>query len=245
VNLPDGLLGGGWILLSWLLFVGVALVAVRRAPCGFWPTAHALNAFLATIVALIVLWHLQAGVRPGLSLHLLGATVFTLCFGLGAGLHRSLPGAGRGSGLNGFAGWQSFAVNALLMAGVRLSAVESCAASSRSIGCCRRHIFVYIFCKGFFASALALIAVRSERVRAAGAQRDLLGRLPGWRVSAVFSAARFFSEAWLSGMMATLFAVFQTGTSRRFRRCAVPRTKMNCRLTRLSDRTAYATAAPC
>jgi uncharacterized membrane protein len=69
------------------------------------------------IVALILLWHLQAGVKPGLSLHLLGATVFTLCFGWAlafVGLCLVLLGVS----LNGAAGWQAFAVNALLMAGV-------------------------------------------------------------------------------------------------------------------------------
>jgi uncharacterized membrane protein len=205
VNLPDGLLGGGWILLSWLLFVGVALVAVRRAPWRVLADSARLNAFLATIVALIVLWHLQAGVRPGLSLHLLGATVFTLCFGWALafiGLCLVLVGVG----LNGFAGWQSFAVNALLMAGVGVAVSHVLHRLVDRL--LPRHIFVYIFCKGFFASALALIAV--------GLSACALLVLSG-TYSADYLAGEYlpyflllgFSEAWLSGMMATLFAVFR------------------------------------
>lgn len=156
MNLPDGLLGGSWILLSWLLFVWVALVALRRAPWRVLADSARLNAFLATIVALIVLWHLQAGVKPGLSLHLLGATVFTLCFGWAlafVGLCLVLVGVG----LNGFSGWQSFAVNALLMAGVGVAVSHGLHRLVDRL--LPRHMFVYIFCKGFFASALALIAV--------------------------------------------------------------------------------------
>jgi uncharacterized membrane protein len=205
VNLPDGLLGGGWILLSWLLFVGVALVAVRRAPWRVLADSARLNAFLATIVALIVLWHLQAGVRPGLSLHLLGATVFTLCFGWALafiGLCLVLVGVG----LNGFSGWQSFAVNALLMAGVGVAVSHVLHRLVDRL--LPRHIFVYIFCKGFFASALALIAV--------GLSACALLVLSG-TYSADYLAGEYlpyflllgFSEAWLSGMMATLFAVFR------------------------------------
>ena len=205
MNLPDGLLGGGWILLSWLLFVGVALVAVRRAPWRVLADSARLNAFLATIVSLVVLWHLQAGVRPGLSLHLLGATVFTLCFGWALafiGLCLVLVGVG----LNGFAGWQSFAVNALLMAGVGVAVSHVLHRLVDRL--LPRHIFVYIFCKGFFASALALIAV--------GLSACALLVLSG-TYSADYLAGEYlpyflllgFSEAWLSGMMATLFAVFR------------------------------------
>ncbi|WP_374682022.1 energy-coupling factor ABC transporter permease [Accumulibacter sp.] len=205
MNLPDGLLGSSWILLSWLLFVWVALVAVRRAPWRVLADSARLNAFLATIVALVVLWHLQAGVRPGLSLHLLGATVFTLCFGWALafiGLCLVLVGVG----LNGFSGWQSFAVNALLMAGVGVAVSHVLHRLVDRL--LPRHIFVYIFCKGFFASALALIAV--------GLSACALLVLSG-TYAADYLAGEYlpyflllgFSEAWLSGMMATLFAVFR------------------------------------
>ncbi|WP_291986094.1 energy-coupling factor ABC transporter permease [Candidatus Accumulibacter sp. ACC007] len=205
MNLPDGLLGGSWILLSWLLFVWVALVALRRAPWRVLADSARLNAFLATIVALIVLWHLQAGVKPGLSLHLLGATVFTLCFGWAlafVGLCLVLVGVG----LNGFSGWQSFAVNALLMAGVGVAVSHGLHRLVDRL--LPRHMFVYIFCKGFFASALALIAV--------GLSACALLVLSG-TYEADYLAGEYlpyflllgFSEAWLSGMMATLFAVFR------------------------------------
>ena len=121
MNLPDGLLDAGWATMAWVLFVPLALFAARRASWRVLTEPARLNAFLAMIVALIVLWHLQAGVKPGLSLHLLGATVFTLCFGWALafiGLCLVLLGVG----LNGFSGWQAFAANALLLAGVGVAA---------------------------------------------------------------------------------------------------------------------------
>jgi uncharacterized membrane protein len=205
VNLPDGLLGSGWLLLSWMVFVGVALLALRRAPWPVLADGARLNAFLATIVALIVLWHLQAGVKPGLSLHLLGATVFTLCFGWALafiGLCLVLLGVG----LNGFAGWQSFAINALLMAGVGVAVSH---ALHRLVDrWLPRHMFVYIFCKGFFAAALAVIAVGL----AACTLLVLAGTYDGDYLAAEYLPYFLllgFSEAWLSGMMATLFAVYR------------------------------------
>ncbi len=156
MNLPDGLLDASWTFLAWLLFAVLALLAARRAPWRVLADSTRLNAFLAMIVALILLWQLQAGVKPGLSLHLLGATVFTLCFGWPLafiGLCLVVVGVT----LNGTAGWQAFAVNVLLMAGVGVAVSE---AVHRLVDrALPRHLFVYIFCKGFFASALAVMAV--------------------------------------------------------------------------------------
>lgn len=205
MNLPDGLLDGPWILLAWVLFVPLALVAVRRAPWRVLLDSARLNAFLAMIVALILLWHLQAGVKPGLSLHLLGATVFTLCFGWALafiGLCLVLVGVG----VNGFVGWQAFAVNALLMAGVGV--VASHGVHRLVDRLLPRHMFIYIFGKGFFASALAVMAV--------GVTACLLLALAGIYDSDYLIAEYLpvflllgFSEAWLSGMLATLFAIYR------------------------------------
>ncbi|WP_291995698.1 energy-coupling factor ABC transporter permease [Candidatus Accumulibacter sp. ACC003] len=205
MNLPDGLLDGHWIVLSWVLFVGLALFAAWRAPWRVLADSTRLHAFLATIVALLLLWHLQAGVKPGLSLHLLGAGVFTLCFGWALafiGLCLVLLGVG----LNGFAGWQTFALNALLMAGVGVAVSEVLHRLVDRL--LPRHIFIYVFGKGFFASALAVIAVGT----AACALLALAGVYDGDYLTSEYLPYFLllgFSEAWLSGMVATLFAVYR------------------------------------
>lgn len=205
MNLPDGLLGSTWTLLAWLLFVPLALYAVRQAPWRVLNDSARLNVWLGMIVVLILLWNLKAGVKPGLSLHLLGAMVFTLCFGWAlafVGLCVVLAGAT----LNGVAGWESFALNALLMGGVGVAASHGI---HRLVS--RRlppHFFVYIFANGFFGAALSVIAV--------GIVSCLLLTLDG-AYSAEYLCGEYlpyflllgFSEAWLSGMAITLFVVYR------------------------------------
>ena len=40
-----------------------------------------MNVWLGMVVLLTLVWSMKAGVRPGLTFHLLGATAFNLCFG--------------------------------------------------------------------------------------------------------------------------------------------------------------------
>jgi uncharacterized membrane protein len=205
MNLPDGLIDGHWTVLGWCLFAMAASLAVRRAPWQVLADSRRLNAFLAMIVGLILLWHLKAGIKPGLVLHLLGATVFTLCFGWAlafVGLCVVLAGVT----LNGAAGFEAFAVNALLMAGVGVAASHCLHRLVDRV--LPRQLFVYIFCKGFFASALAVMAV--------GVLSSVLLVLAGAYDSEYLASEYLpyfvllgFSEAWLSGMLSTLFAVYR------------------------------------
>jgi uncharacterized membrane protein len=205
MNLPDGLIDRYWTVLAWCWFAIAASLAARRAPWHVLTDSRRLNAFLAMIVGLILLWHLKAGIKPGLALHLLGATVFTLCFGWALafiGLCAVLAGVT----LNGAAGFEAFAVNALLMAGVGVLTSHWLHRLVDRV--LPRHLFVYIFCKGFFASALAVMAV--------GVVSCMLLVLAGAYDSDYLTSEYLpyflllgFSEAWLSGMLSTLFAVYR------------------------------------
>ena len=205
MNLPDGLIDGYWTVLAWCLFAIAASLAARRAPWHVLTDSRRLNAFLAMIVGLILLWHLKAVIKPGLALHLLGATVFTLCFGWALafiGLCAVLAGVT----LNRAAGFEAFAVNALLMAGVGVLTSHWLHRLVDRV--LPRHLFVYIFCKGFFASALAVMAV--------GVVSCMLLVLAGAYDSDYLTSEYLpyflllgFSEAWLSGMLSTLFAVYR------------------------------------
>ena len=188
MNLPDGLLGGTWTIVAWVLFVPLAILALRRAPWRVLGDSGRLNFWLGLIVSLILLWNMKAGVKPGLSLHLLGAGVMALCFGWAlafVGLCLVLAGAT----LNGVAGWEAFAANALLMAGVGVAVSRLIhRAAERFLP---RHLFVYVFINGFFGSALAAVA------------EYLTGEyLPYFLLLG-------FSEGWLSGMVMTLLVVYR------------------------------------
>ncbi|MBL8422688.1 MAG: energy-coupling factor ABC transporter permease [Candidatus Accumulibacter phosphatis] len=205
MNLPDGLLDGSWTLTAWLLFVPLALFAVWQAPWAVLADSVRLNAFLGMIVALILLWQMKAGIKPGLSLHLLGATVFALSFGWAlafVGLCLVLVGVS----LNGAAGWQAFAANALLMAGVGVAASHALHQLVRRL--LPPQLFVYIFCNGFFASALAVMAVGVVSCLVFAAA----GTYPADYLTGEYLPYFLllgFSEAWLSGMLTTLFAVYR------------------------------------
>ncbi len=157
------------------------------------------------IVLLTLVWSLKAGVKPGLGFHLLGATVFTLSFGP----HLAFVGLSlvtAGITLNGAAGLFAYAANSLLLAGfgVLISQVFF-RFFSRILP---KHFFVYIFVNGFLGAAITIIGVGAAATILLGAagvyEWDYLTGeyLPYFLLLA-------FSEAWLSGMMMTLFVIYR------------------------------------
>lgn len=205
MNIPANLLDDGWYLAAWLLWSLVLLGAVRHADWRRLKDPEVLNVWLGMIVLLVLVWSLKAGVKPGLSLHLLGATLFTLCFGAPLaviGLSLVLLGVV----VNGEADGWAYALNALVLigGGVGLSSLFT----RRVQQYLPRHFFVFIFVNGFFGAAFTIVGVgvlSSALLVLSGAYEAgyLLGDyLP-------YFILLGFSEAWLSGMMVTLFVVYR------------------------------------
>jgi len=205
MNLPDGLLDGSWCWPAWGLVAVFALYAVRHAPWPLLTDETRLNAWLGMIVALILLWNMKAGVKPGLSLHLLGATVFTLCFDWALAF-LGLCAVLAGTTLNGVGGWEAFGINALMLGGVGVAVSYGVRRLEKRF--LPHHFFIYVFVNGFFGAGLTVLAV--------GAASCLIFMLSG-----VYSAEYLFSEyfpyflllgfaeAWLSGMLMTLLVVYR------------------------------------
>jgi len=205
VNLPDTLLGEEWYWAAWAVWVALFARSLLKAPWGRLRDSEQLNVWLGMIVLLTLIWSLKAGVKPGLSMHLLGTTVFTLSFGP----HLAFVGLSLvllGITLNGAGGFLAYAINALLMAGV--SVWLSQAMYRLVVRFLPRHFFVYIFVNGFFAAALTVIGV--------GMVATLLLVVAG-AYPLDYLVAEYlpyflllgFSEAWLSGMVMTLFVVYR------------------------------------
>lgn len=205
MNLPDNLLDENWYWVAWAAWGWFALRSIRQAPWARLKDSLQSNFWMGSIVILVFLWSLKAGVKPGLTLHLLGATAFTLCFGphlAFIGLSLVLAGVT----LNGTGDWTGFALSSLLTSGVGV------AVSWRIYGLVDRwlpkNLFVYVFVNGFFGSALTLMVVG-------------LGICLLLGVSGVYSLEYLFgdylpyflllgfSEAWLSGMVMTLLVVYR------------------------------------
>lgn len=205
--LPDTLLGEGWYWAAWAVWLPLFLRSLRRAPWSCLKESSRFNLWLGTVVVLTLIWSLQAGIKPGLSLHLLGASILVLSFGpplAFIGLSLVLAGVT----VNGGGGWFGFAANSLLTAGVAVFLAQAIfRLADRFLP---RQLFVYLFVNGFFGAALAVLGV--------GAASSLLLAVAGAYPAAYLLEEYLpyylllgFSEAWLSGMVMTLLVVYFPG----------------------------------
>ena len=205
MNLPDTLLGEGWYWVAWAVWVPLFFRSVWQAPWLRLKDSEQLNVWLGMIVLLTLIWSMKAGVKPGLSLHLLGATVFTLSFGP----HLAFVGLSLvllGISINGGFGIFAYAINALLMAGVGI--LISQMMYRFVVRYLPRNFFIYVFINGFFTAALSVIGVGVVAtlllVTASAYEWEYLSSeyLPYFLLLG-------FSEAWLSGMLITLFVIYR------------------------------------
>ena len=194
-----------WYWAAWVAWLPLFARSLWLAPWRRLADSEQSNVWLGMVVFLTLLWSLKAGVKPGLSLHLLGANLFTLAFGP----HLAFIGLCLvvfGITLNGAAGYFSYAANALLLAGVGVFLSHQLFRLLSSV--LPKHFFVYVFVNGFLGTGLTMIGVGlvSTVFRAiSGAYAwDYLFEeyFPYYFLMA-------FSEAWLSGMIVTLFVVYR------------------------------------
>ena len=204
MNFPEGLFGHGWSLWAFLPLAMVWLWCLRTAPWRRLADSRQLNVWLGSVVVLMLVWSMKAGVRPGLNLHLLGATALTLMFGRQLAI-LGLSVVMAAVTLNGAAGWEPYALNVLV------TAVFPSVAAHALLRVVERYLpanfFCYIFCAAFFGAAIAVVAT------------GLLASLVLW-LAGVYTAEMLvndylpyytllgFAEAWLNGAAITLMVVY-------------------------------------
>lgn len=178
---------------------------VRRAPWGRLREATQLNLLLGFSVGLMLLWSMKAGVKPGLSLHMLGAMAATLALGPWLAL-LALGLALSGITFNGTLEWLDWPVNFVLMV---LIPVAFAYAFQRAVErWLPAHFFIFVFVIGFAGAALTVMVqglVASAVLVSAGAYTAsflLSEYLP-------FFLLLGFSEAWISGAVITLLVVYR------------------------------------
>lgn len=198
-------MGEGWYWAAWIAWLLLFARSFWQAPWARLKDGELLNVWLGMIVLLTLVWSLKAGVKPGLSFHLLGTTVFTLSFGP----HLAFIGLSLvtlGITVNGDAGPFAYAANALLLAGLSVALSQIFFCMLRDL--LPKHFFVYIFVNGFLGAALTVIGVGFG----ATALLAIVGAYEwGYLISEYFPYFLLlaFSEAWLSGMLMTLFVVYR------------------------------------
>ena len=205
MNLPVSFFSAPWQWGMAVLSFLVLYQAIRRASWYRLRDSVQLNVFLGLSVVLALVWSLKAGVKPGLSLHMLGAMVITLALGPRlAVLCAAL--ALTAITFNGAVEWAAWPVNFVLMGVVPvLTAYMIQCAVERFLPA---HFFIFIFVLCFAGAALTVVmqgVIASLIMILAGAYSGgflLENYLP-------FFILIGFSEAWMSGAMLTLMVVYR------------------------------------
>lgn len=204
MNFPEGLFSDIWSFGAFLPLVAVWVWCLRTAPWKRLLDSTQLNVWLGTIVVLMVVWSMKAGAHPGLNLHLLGATTFTLMFGRRFAI-LGLSVVMAAVTLNGGAGWEAYAINVLV------TAVFPCFFADIVLTIVERYLppnfFIYVFIATFFGAALAAVST--------GLLSTIVLWLAGvYPIDMLFSdyfpsfILLGFAEAWLNGAAITMMIVY-------------------------------------
>ncbi len=191
--------------LSHLAFAVLLGWALYSAPWYKIRNRENLHVFLGTTVALLVIWSLKAGIKPGMSFHLLGATLLMLMFGWQFALF-SISLVLLGQALYGNIEWFSFSLNGLLMGGFPV--LFSFAVFRLSLLFLPRHFFVYTLFNGFFCAALTMgVTILLVTL--------LLSCCSHYTFETIrhsylpFAPMMIFAEGFFTGMLATSMVLFR------------------------------------
>jgi len=195
----------GWQSLGWAGVVILLWLAWRSGDLARLKDAARLNVFLGMSVGLMVMWQIRTGVKPGLSFHVLGASLATLMFGFWRGwMAASL--AALATALTGKAS----------LAGLGMESLVFCAVPAAFTHHLYRfvdrklpnHFFVYVLANGFFgaAAAVAVTALVSTTVLALSEAYTLTYLLENYTPYFILLA---WSEAFTTGVGTTLMAVYR------------------------------------
>ena len=205
MDVPSGLLSTIWLVPAWLLFVLVTAAALRAAEWRRLRDSADLNVWLGATLVVALLWLIRAGISPGLGFHILGVTVLTLMFGW-AFAWFSLLLVLLLTTLYGLGGWETLAVNALLMGGIPILLTHGLLRLSQRY--LPHNFFIYVLLNAFFVAGLSSLVAKLAVVGLlllAGAQRfetvayEYLPWLP----------MMFMSEAVINGMVMTLLVALR------------------------------------
>ncbi len=192
-------------LLAALVALGACLAwALTGAPWTRLRDAEQSHVFLGTIVAVAALWSISSAIGALPRLHLLGATLMVLMFGP----HFAVIGMSAAVVLSAVV-----APEGLPLAAVRalMGGVLPVAVSYGVLRLCEKKLpanfFVYVFGAAFFGGAAAMIAtgIAAAGLLALHAPAALPADTPLTAVLLMLG----FAEATLTGMLATLMAVYR------------------------------------
>ncbi|KPA96655.1 MULTISPECIES: energy-coupling factor ABC transporter permease [Pseudomonas] len=199
------LLAPGSLVIGWLIYVPVVLWAIWRSPwVELFTDSRRQHLLFGTVFALFLLWLLRRDFDSGVSYHFIGLTAVTLLLDWPLAIVGALV-AQLGLVLLGRQDLAALGVNGSLLIVLPVLVTEVCAIVVERAQ--PRNPFVYIFCSGFFAAALAaLLCLLSslallwfdERFAMPEWLEDFIGYL--WLI--------IFPEAFINGMVVSALVVF-------------------------------------
>jgi len=208
MNFPDGLLDVGWIYGAYAPLALIWLWCLRHAPWQRLRAPGQLNVWLGTIVSLTLLWSMKADIKPGQTMHLLGATAFTLMFGRQlafVGLSVVLAAVTFNSSHGVSIGWQSYGLNALMMIAIPVFIARAILQLVEKL--LPAHLIVYVLAAAFFGTAINVMLTGL-------ASTLVLGLASVYSMQTLFSdlypsyVLLAFAEAWITGALITIMVVY-------------------------------------
>lgn len=204
MNFSQALFPELWLWVALLLYLLVLLWAIWQAPWHHLTNNHDSHVLLGSCVVLWLVWRLGGGITPGLEFHLLLMTTATLMFGLPFAILCASV-AQLGLVLAGQGDWLGYPLT-VLVNGV-LPAVITYGIYWLAYLWFPRHFFIYIYFTAFVGGALAML---SNRLVGLGLllmsntyQLNALGEEP------LFIIVMLFPEAFMNGLLMTIFVVYR------------------------------------
>jgi uncharacterized membrane protein len=205
MDIPAGLLPASLLWIAALLYSLLLIGALLTAPWSKLADNEASHVYFAAVAVVCLLWTLHAGIAPGYNYHLLGVTSLCLMFDWQFAL-LAVSLALLVKTWQGPAGWEAFALNALVMGALPVFITRILLyASQRWLS---HNFFIYIFVNAFFAAALGILlcGLAAAGVHAL-AQGDSVNRTGGDYL--LFIPLLMFGEAFLNGMTMTLLVAYR------------------------------------
>lgn len=205
MNFSYGLLPDELLWFSSAVVLTLLALAVWRAPWKSLLDSRKVNIYLGSIVGLLLLWQMSAGLNPGLNYHLLGGTLLVLMFGWQLA-YVAMIVVVLGTMVNGAGDLQSLGVNMLIMGAVPIFVSQGALLFARRF--LPHHFFVYVMGNGFITGGLTMIATVSAATAmlvccsAYTFDQLLYDYLP-------FAPLMTFAEAFFTGMLATSLVLFR------------------------------------
>lgn len=193
------------LVLGWLAYVPLLAWAIWRSPwVELFTDRRRQHLLFGTVFALFALWLVRRDFDTGVSYHFIGMTAVTLILdwplALVGGLiaQLGLVALGRQDAM-------AMGVNGLLLIALPVLVTEVCAILVERAQ--PKNLFVYIFCSGFFAAALAALLCLLASLGLLWL--DGLFAMPEWLEDFIgYLWLIIFPEAFINGMVISALVVF-------------------------------------